>query len=85
MLGIPIEIASSATGLKICAIAAAIKRKKKKHDKIVLFGKAPLSSTEISISKALIDLNISHDEFVLITNVLKEHDKMKEEITNLKN
>ena len=32
------------------------------------------------ISKALIDSNISHDKFVLINNVLKEYDKMKEEI-----
>ena len=32
------------------------------------------------ISKALIDSSISHDKFVLINNVLKEYDKMKEEI-----
>ena len=35
-------------------------------------------------SKALIDSNISHDEFVLRSNVLKECDDMKEEIKNLK-
>ena len=41
LLGIPIRITSSAIGLKICAIAAGIKRyksmikkKKKKHEKI---------------------------------------------------
>ena len=33
---------------------------------------------------ALIDLNISHDEFVLINNVLKQCDNMKEKIKNLK-
>ena len=33
---------------------------------------------------ALIDLNISHDEFVLINNVLKQYDNMKEKIKNLK-
>ena len=32
---------------------------------------------EVLISKALIDSVISHDEFVLIDNVLKEYDKMK--------
>ena len=32
---------------------------------------------EVLISKTLIDSNVSHDEFVLIKNVLKEYDKMK--------
>ena len=36
------------------------------------------------VSKALIDSNINHDEFVLINNVLNEYDAMKEEIKNLK-
>ena len=31
------------------------------------------------MSKALNDSNISHNEFVLMNNVLKEYDKMKEE------
>ena len=39
---------------------------------------------ELLISKALIDSSISHDEFVLINDVLKEYDNMKEEIRNLK-
>ena len=30
---------------------------------------------EILITKALIDSNISHDEFVAITNMLKEYDE----------
>ena len=61
-----------------------IKKKKKKHDTIVLLAKSKLNSIEVLISKALIDSNISHDEFVLINNALKEYSKMKEEITNLK-
>ena len=39
---------------------------------------------EILESKALIDSFISHDEFFLINYVLKEYNKMKEEIKNLK-
>ena len=39
---------------------------------------------EALISKALIDSNVSNDEFVLKNNVLEEYDKMKEEIKNLK-
>ena len=57
-------------------------KKKKKRDKIVLLAKFKLNSIEVSISKALIDSNISHDEFVLINNVLKEFYDMKEEIKN---
>ena len=89
LVGIPIGITSSAIGLKICAITAGIKKyksiikkKKKKHDKIVLLAKSKLNSIEVLISKTLIDSNISHDEFVLINNLLKEYDDMKEEIKN---
>ena len=78
LVGILIGITSSAIGLKICAITAGNKKynsiiykKKKKHDKIVLLAKSKLNKSEILISKSLIDLNISHDEFVLINNVLK--------------
>ena len=55
-----------------------IKKKKKKHDKIVLLAKSKLNRTEVLISKALIDSNISHDEIVLMNNVLKEYHNMKE-------
>ena len=57
-----------------------IKKKKMKHDKIVLLAKSKLNRVEVLISKALIGLVVSHYEFVLINNVLKEYDKMKEEI-----
>ena len=46
--------------------------------------KSKLNRIEVLISKALIDLNIIHDEFVLINNVLKEYDEMKKEIRTLK-
>ena len=62
-----------------------IKKKRKKHDKIVLLAKSKLNNIEVLISKALTDSNISHDEFVLINNVLKEFYDMKEEIKNSDN
>ena len=61
-----------------------LRKKKKKHSKIVLLAKSKLNSIDILISKPLIDSVISHDEFVLINNVLKEYNKMKEEIKYLK-
>ena len=89
LIGIPIGITSSAIGLKICAIAAGIKKyksiikkNKKKHDKIVLLVKSKLNRIEVLISKSLTDSNICHDESVLINNVLKEYDDMKEKIKN---
>ena len=43
-----------------------IKKKKKKHNKIVLLGKDTLNTIEVLISKALIDSYISHEEFVSV-------------------
>ena len=57
-----------------------IKKKSKKHDKIVLLGKDKLNAIEVLISKALIDSYISHDEFVLVNNMLKEYNETKNEI-----
>ena len=91
LLGIPAGITSTATGLIICAMNAEIekynviiKKKKQKHDKIVMLAKTNLNSKEVCISKALINLNISYDDFFSIGNVLKEHNEMKEEIKHLK-
>ena len=74
-------ITSFALGLKIRAITAGIKKyksiikkKKKKHDKIVLLAKSKLNNIKVWTSKALIDLVVSHGEFLLIKNVLKEYD-----------
>ena len=40
--------------------------------------KSKLNKIQVLIPKALIDSVISHDEFVLINNVLKEYHQMKE-------
>ena len=92
LAGIPIEITGSAVGLNICAKTAGIKKcksiikkKKKKHDKIVFLTKSKLNSIEVVISKALIDSVISHDVLILINYVLKEYEEMKEEIKNSNN
>ena len=88
LVGIPFGIMSSAVGLMICEITTGIKSKikknKKKHDKIVLLAKSKIISKEVLMSKALIDSVISHGEFVLINDILKEYNEIKEEIKNLK-
>ena len=48
--------------------------------KIVFFGKDKLNTIEVLISKALIDSYISHDEFALVNNVLREYYEMRIEI-----
>ena len=45
-------------------------KKKKKHDKTTLLAKTQLNTA--SVSKTLIDSNISHGEFVSVTNVLRD-------------
>ena len=37
-----------------------------------------MNSIEVLISKALIDSVASHNEYVLINNVIKEYDELKE-------
>ena len=49
---------------------------------MVLVGKSKLSTIEILISKTLINSYVSHDEFVSVNKVLREYNKMKEEIKN---
>ena len=44
----------------------------KKHDKILMLAKSKLNSIDTLISQALIDMDISHKEFI---TVLKEKDR----------
>ena len=48
----------------------------------MLLGKDKLNTIEILISKSLNNSYISHDEFVLVNNVLREYYEMKKEIKN---
>ena len=92
LVDITIGIVSSTIGLKIPVIAGGIKKyesivkkKKNKLDKIELLSKSKLNSRWVLISKALIGLNISHDQFVLINNVLNKFYDKKEKIKNSNN
>ena len=59
-------------------------KEQKKHDKIVLLGKSKLNSIQVLISKTLIDGYMIHDKFVLINNLMRKNDNMKEENKTLK-
>ena len=47
--------------------------------------KPKLNTIEILISKALINSYINRDKFVLVYNMLREYNEMKEEIKNVEN
>ena len=59
-----------------------LRKKRKNHNKILVLTKRKLNSIDILISQALIDMDISHEEFIAI---LKEKDKYEMMKENLKN
>ena len=77
VVGAPVGIASAgftivlslATGEKLLKTT---RNKEEKHDEILMLAKSKLNSIETLVSQALIDMEISHAEFITI---LKEKDK----------
>ena len=60
------------------AFLKTIRNKKKKHNKIVMLARSKLNSIESKISKALIDNEISHEDFEIIINEEKKDRELKE-------
>ena len=60
------------------------RNKKKKHDEILVLAKSKLNSIESLVSQALIDMEISHEEFITILNEKEKYEKMKENIRTIK-
>ena len=56
------------------------RNKMKKHDKILMLAKSKLNSIETLVSQALIDMEISHEEFISIFKVKDKYEKMKENV-----
>ena len=53
------------------------KKERKKHNKMFYLGKNKAYSVEMLISQAIIDLDISHEEFKTIINEKKYYDDQK--------
>ena len=51
--------------------------KKKKHDQLLMLAESKFNSTETLISQALGDLDISHEEFIMILKEKDKYEKMK--------
>ena len=85
-VGIPsagFTIVFSLTTGKIKKILSATRNKKKKHDKILILAKRKLNSIETLVSQALIDMEISHGEFITILKEKSKYEKMKENLRNM--
>ena len=85
VVGAPVPVASASFTL-IFSLAIGIvqklisitRNKKKKHDKILMVAKSKLNSIETLILQALIEMEISHEEFVTILKEKDKCEKMKE-------
>ena len=54
------------------------RNKKKKHNKILMLARSKLNSIESKISEALINSEISHEDFMTIINKEKKYRELKE-------
>ena len=80
----PIGIASASFTLIFPLTTGIVKKllsitriKKKKHDKIFMLAKNKLNSIQNLVSQALTDMEISHEEFVVIFKEKYKYEKMK--------
>ena len=87
----PVGIASATFSLILSLTTGIIKKllkitrdKKKRHKKIFMLAKSKLNSIETLISQALIDLEISHEEFKTIVNEEENYRRLKENIKMMK-
>ena len=87
VVGAPVGIASASFTLIFSLTTGIVKKllnitrnKKKKHDKILMLAKSKLNSIETLISQALIDMEISHEEFIAILKEKDKYEKMKENL-----
>ena len=87
IIGAPVGIASArftlvfslATGI-IKKLLSTMRKKKKKHDKILMLAKSKFNSIETLMSQALNDMDISHEDFITIFKEKDRHEKFKENI-----
>ena len=87
VIGAPAGIIGASCGFTFSITSGFVKKflktirnKKKKHNKIVMLARSKLNSIESKISKALIDNEISHEDFETIINEEKKYRELKERI-----
>ena len=87
VIGAPVRIISASCSLAFSITTGFVKKflktirnKKKKHNKIVMLARSKLNSIESKISEALINNEISHEDFMTILNEEKKYRELKESI-----
>ena len=70
------------TGI-IKKLLSITRNKNKKHDKVLMLAKSKLDSIETLLSQALIDMEISHEEFNAIIREKQKYEWMKENVRNV--
>ena len=87
IIGAPVEMMSASCSLAFSITTGFVKKflktirnKKKKHNKIVMLARSKLNSIESKISEALINNEISHEDFMTILNEEKKYRELKENI-----
>ena len=87
VIGAPAGIIGASCGFTFSITSGFVKKflktirnKKKKHNKIVMLARSKLNSIESKISKALMDNEISHENFETIINEEKKYRELKESI-----
>ena len=84
IVGAPVGIASASLTLFFSLTTGIVKKllnitnKKKNHDKILMLAKSKLNSIETLVSQALIDMEISHEEFITVLKEKDKYEKMKD-------
>ena len=86
VIGAPAGIIGASCGLTFSITSGFVKKflktrnKKKKHNKIVMLARSKLNIIESKISKALMDNEMSHEDFETIINEEKKYRELKESI-----
>ena len=83
--GAPVGIVSATFNLAFSIFTGIVRKLLeqqgiKRKNKIVMLARSKLDSTESKISEALINIEISHEEFMIIINEEKKYGELKESI-----
>ena len=91
VIGTPIGIVSASLSLAFSLSTGFAKKilkitrnKKNKHNKIVMLARSKLNSIESKISEALMNNQISHEDFMAIMNDEGDYRELKESIRMMK-
>ena len=91
IVGIPVGIAGASLTVTFTATTGVVKKllnitrkKKKKHNKIIALARSKLNIIETLISRALIDFEISHEEFSKIIYEKNNYEQIRDNIRSVK-